>query len=106
MAPDVGNVCGCICGDMRHGNTTLLVPSRNGCLDCNTDICARHFPECVVADRFGGAITVHCIDRSAVAPRLAIASLLVVVSFMVLLAASKERCRLSRRLYEFYGSDL
>ncbi|CAE8582235.1 unnamed protein product [Polarella glacialis] len=100
---DVGNICRCICGERPQANTTILVSSARGCKDCNTALCLEHFPRCGFAEKHGGAVTVHCIDRSALAPRLAIGSLIVIVAVLVFAALTKDRCRASRRFYDLLG---
>eukprot|EP00929_Paragymnodinium_shiwhaense_P082589 TRINITY_DN43592_c0_g1_i1.p1 TRINITY_DN43592_c0_g1~~TRINITY_DN43592_c0_g1_i1.p1 ORF type:complete len:113 (-),score=1.31 TRINITY_DN43592_c0_g1_i1:310-648(-) len=108
VTQDVGNICRCICGSVAAAipkNTTLLIPSENGCRDCTTDVCVQHFAECVTADKRGGAITVHCIDRTSLSSQMAIVSLFVMVSLMVLVALLKDKSRIMRRLYELGRHD-
>mmetsp|Transcript_11898 Transcript_11898/g.29516 ORF Transcript_11898/g.29516 Transcript_11898/m.29516 type:complete len:109 (+) Transcript_11898:72-398(+) len=100
---DIGNVCRCICGEGLQENTTVLVPSANGCKDCTTQVCRDNFKRCAFAESRGGAVSVHCIDRSALTPRLAIASLLIVVFLLVVTALGKERFRALRRVHSLIG---
>mmetsp|Transcript_43899 Transcript_43899/g.82438 ORF Transcript_43899/g.82438 Transcript_43899/m.82438 type:complete len:109 (+) Transcript_43899:72-398(+) len=97
---DVGNICRCICDGLPQDNATLLIPARHGCSECNADVCSQYFAQCAQADRAGGGITVHCINRSAIAPRLAINSMILLTFFLVFAALCKERFKSMRRAFE------
>eukprot|EP00444_Apocalathium_aciculiferum_P066987 CAMPEP_0183560682 /NCGR_PEP_ID=MMETSP0371-20130417/95514_1 /TAXON_ID=268820 /ORGANISM="Peridinium aciculiferum, Strain PAER-2" /LENGTH=110 /DNA_ID=CAMNT_0025768963 /DNA_START=55 /DNA_END=384 /DNA_ORIENTATION=+ len=104
LAPgDIGNICRCLCGDGVLGNTTILVSAANGCKDCTVKVCREQFTHCDLADIQGGSVSVHCIDRSALTPRIAVASLLVIVFLLVVTALGRERCRPLRKLHEAIG---
>merc|ERR1712051_826323 len=105
MAParDVGNICRCICGEASLENTTILVPAADGCHGCNTELCRETFTRCALAEGKGGAVSVHCIDRSAILPRLAIASLLIMTVLLVSIAFGKNRFKFLRRIHELIG---
>eukprot|EP00434_Breviolum_minutum_P024839 symbB.v1.2.021937.t1/scaffold1929.1/size95800/1 len=98
-----GNVCRCICGDFPQDNTTILVPSSAGCQGCNTALCLQQFSGCVDAEKHGGAVTVHCIHRTALAPRFAVGFLIVVALVLVLAALNKDRSAFLRRVYDVIG---
>merc|ERR1719203_373175 len=97
---DIGNVCRCICGDASvMENTTVLVSAKNGCKDCTTDLCSELFMKCALAEKHGGAVSVHCIDRSAITPRIAIASLIIATVLLVIIAIGKERIGFLRKIH-------
>ncbi|CAK9044501.1 unnamed protein product [Durusdinium trenchii] len=98
-----GNVCRCICGDFPQENTTILVPSSTGCQDCNTALCLHQFRGCVIAQKHGGAVAVHCIHRTALMPRLAVGLLIVVALVLVIAALNKDRWAIARRIYDGIG---
>lgn len=102
---DVGNICRCICGDVQQENTTILVPAARGCELCNTEVCVDYFARCAEADNLGLTVTVHCIDRNAIAPRLAISVLVVLVAVLLFVAANKDRSRFLRRVYDACRGD-
>ncbi|CAE7409436.1 unnamed protein product, partial [Symbiodinium sp. CCMP2456] len=81
--------CRCICGDHPQDNTTILISSTHGCQECNPVLCSHHFEDCSMAQTHGGAVTVHCIDRTAFMPRFAIGFLIFITMFLVLVALNK-----------------
>mmetsp|Transcript_34461 Transcript_34461/g.64258 ORF Transcript_34461/g.64258 Transcript_34461/m.64258 type:complete len:107 (-) Transcript_34461:200-520(-) len=99
----ISNVCRCICGDHPKDNTTILVSSAHGCQDCNPALCLQHFRDCTMAQTHGGAVTVHCINRTAFMPRFAIGFLIFVVLILVVAALNKDRSQLLRRVYDWVG---
>eukprot|EP00746_Dinoflagellata_sp_MGD_P015528 gnl/MRDRNA2_/MRDRNA2_134534_c0_seq1.p1 gnl/MRDRNA2_/MRDRNA2_134534_c0~~gnl/MRDRNA2_/MRDRNA2_134534_c0_seq1.p1 ORF type:complete len:128 (+),score=10.37 gnl/MRDRNA2_/MRDRNA2_134534_c0_seq1:87-470(+) len=95
LAGTAGNVCRCICGGHRSSNLTLLVPASRACEDCTAEACRHHFGACQYTD----AITVHCINRYAIGPQLAINSMILLCIFLVVLACCKEQFPLAKKLY-------
>ena len=96
---DVGNLCRCVCDGVTKRKSTILIPSTFGCQECTSSLCQKRFSQCGRKN----TVSTHCVDRYALAPRIAIVSLFVLIVLLTIISIFKERLKGLRRFAPRFG---